>query len=62
MLPLLRSKFYQLSGLTTPILIFILGQAPSNEDAVKLGLAVLAAVNDFPALDISALTKFVQKS
>uniref|UniRef100_A0A7N2R9N6 phosphoglucomutase (alpha-D-glucose-1,6-bisphosphate-dependent) n=2 Tax=Quercus lobata TaxID=97700 RepID=A0A7N2R9N6_QUELO len=37
-------------------------EAPSNEDAVKLGLAVLAAVNDFSALDKSALDKFVQVS
>ncbi|XP_052624620.1 uncharacterized protein LOC111882541 isoform X2 [Lactuca sativa] len=36
-------------------------EAPSNEDAIKLGLAVVAAVNEFSALDISALTKFVQK-
>ncbi|KAK3011594.1 hypothetical protein RJ639_011429 [Escallonia herrerae] len=35
-------------------------EAPSNDDAVKLGLAVLAAVNDFPALDTSALDKFLQ--
>ncbi|KAL0298700.1 UNVERIFIED_CONTAM: Phosphomannomutase [Sesamum radiatum] len=35
-------------------------EAPSNEDAVKLGLAVLAAVNEFKALDTSALNKFVQ--
>ncbi|XP_042510409.1 phosphoglucomutase isoform X1 [Macadamia integrifolia] len=35
-------------------------EAPSNEDAVKLGLAVLAAVKDFVALDTSALDKFVQ--
>ncbi|GMY08766.1 phosphomannomutase/phosphoglucomutase [Fagus crenata] len=37
-------------------------EAPSNEDAVKLGLAVLAAVNEFSALDKSALDKFVQVS
>jgi len=37
-------------------------EAPSNEDAVKLGLAVLAAVNDFSALDKSGLDKFVQVS
>ncbi|XP_020274702.1 uncharacterized protein LOC109849303 isoform X2 [Asparagus officinalis] len=37
-------------------------EAPSNEDAVKLGLAVLSAVKEFPALDVSALTNFVQKS
>ncbi|XP_020549257.1 uncharacterized protein LOC105161098 isoform X2 [Sesamum indicum] len=35
-------------------------EAPSNDDAVKLGLAVLAAVNEFKALDTSALNKFVQ--
>lgn len=35
-------------------------QAPSDEDAVKLGLAVLAAVNEFPAIDTSALDKYVQ--
>ncbi|KAG2729903.1 hypothetical protein I3760_01G269700 [Carya illinoinensis] len=35
-------------------------EAPSKEDAVKLGLHVLAAVNEFPALDTSALDKFVQ--
>ncbi|KAF5467115.1 hypothetical protein F2P56_016975 [Juglans regia] len=35
-------------------------EAPSNEDAVKLGLHVLAAVKEFPALDTSALDKFVQ--
>uniref|UniRef100_A0A1D1XVC0 phosphoglucomutase (alpha-D-glucose-1,6-bisphosphate-dependent) n=1 Tax=Anthurium amnicola TaxID=1678845 RepID=A0A1D1XVC0_9ARAE len=34
-------------------------EAPSNEDAVELGLAVLAAVKDFPALDMSALFNFV---
>ncbi|KAL7586764.1 hypothetical protein Lser_V15G37299 [Lactuca serriola] len=36
-------------------------EAPSNEDAIKLGLAVVAAVNEFSALDISTLTEFVQK-
>ncbi|KAJ0470429.1 putative phosphotransferase (phosphomutase) [Helianthus annuus] len=36
-------------------------EAPSNEDAVKLGLAVLSAVNEFSALDVSALAKFVQQ-
>ncbi|XP_020685409.1 uncharacterized protein LOC110101725 isoform X1 [Dendrobium catenatum] len=35
-------------------------EAPSHEDAVKLGLSVLAVVKEFPALDIAALTKFVQ--
>ncbi|XP_058094477.1 uncharacterized protein LOC131240343 isoform X2 [Magnolia sinica] len=37
-------------------------EAPSNEDAMKLGLAVQAAVKEFPALDTSALDKFVQAS
>ncbi|CAD6220130.1 unnamed protein product [Miscanthus lutarioriparius] len=36
-------------------------EAPSNDDAIKLGLAVLAAVNDFSALDVTALNKFVQQ-
>ncbi|XP_076947016.1 uncharacterized protein LOC143618802 isoform X1 [Bidens hawaiensis] len=36
-------------------------EALSNEDAVKLGLAVLSAVNEFSALDVSALAKFVQQ-
>ncbi|XXG62031.1 hypothetical protein AAC387_Pa05g0484 [Persea americana] len=35
-------------------------EAPSNEDAVNLGLAVQAAVKEFPALDMSALDKFVE--
>lgn len=35
-------------------------QAPSNDDAVKLGLSVLSAVKEFPALDTSALDKFVK--
>ncbi|GLT68010.1 hypothetical protein SLA2020_402750 [Shorea laevis] len=35
-------------------------EAPTNDDAVKLGLVVLAAVNEFPGLDTSALDKFVQ--
>ncbi|KAH9703778.1 phosphoglucomutase [Citrus sinensis] len=35
-------------------------EAPSREDAVKLGLAVAAATKEFPALDTSALDKFVQ--
>ncbi|XP_022133754.1 uncharacterized protein LOC111006254 isoform X2 [Momordica charantia] len=35
-------------------------EAPSNDDAIKLGLAVLAAAKKFPALDTSALDKFVQ--
>ncbi|XP_020524374.1 uncharacterized protein LOC18995789 isoform X2 [Amborella trichopoda] len=35
-------------------------EAPSNEDAVKLGLLVLSTVKEFPALDISALEKFTQ--
>ncbi|KAH7537437.1 hypothetical protein FEM48_Zijuj03G0092700 [Ziziphus jujuba var. spinosa] len=37
-------------------------EAPRNDDAVKLGLAVLAAVKEFSALDTSALDKFVQAS
>ncbi|XP_071706750.1 uncharacterized protein [Rutidosis leptorrhynchoides] len=36
-------------------------EAPTKEDAVKLGLAVLSAANDFSALDVSALEKFVQQ-
>ncbi|GKA43715.1 phosphoglucosamine mutase family protein [Tanacetum coccineum] len=36
-------------------------EAPNNEDAVKLGLAVLSAANEFAALDVSALAKFVQQ-
>lgn len=35
-------------------------EAPSTDDAVKLGLVVLSAVNEFPALDTSALKKFIQ--
>ncbi|KAK6136171.1 hypothetical protein DH2020_030062 [Rehmannia glutinosa] len=35
-------------------------EAPSNEDAVKLGLTVLSAMREFQALDTSALDKFVQ--
>ncbi|KZV24269.1 hypothetical protein F511_01751 [Dorcoceras hygrometricum] len=35
-------------------------EAPNNEDAVKLGLAVLSALTGFPALDTSTLNKFVQ--
>ncbi|XP_023540689.1 uncharacterized protein LOC111800976 isoform X1 [Cucurbita pepo subsp. pepo] len=35
-------------------------EAPSHDDAINLGLAVLAAVKEFPALDTSALDKFVQ--
>ncbi|XP_073139477.1 uncharacterized protein [Henckelia pumila] len=35
-------------------------EAPSVEDAVKLGLAVLSAMKEFPALDTSTLDKFVQ--
>lgn len=34
-------------------------EASSHEEAVKLGLSVLEAVKHFPALDTSALTKFV---
>ncbi|CBI38145.3 unnamed protein product, partial [Vitis vinifera] len=37
-------------------------EAPSHDDAVKLGLAVLAAAKEFPALDSSTLDKFVQSS
>ncbi|XP_061347015.1 uncharacterized protein LOC133292608 isoform X1 [Gastrolobium bilobum] len=37
-------------------------EAPSNDDAVKLGLAVLAAVKEFAGLDTSALNKFVGAS
>ncbi|KAH1191433.1 Phosphomannomutase/phosphoglucomutase [Glycine max] len=36
-------------------------EAPSNDDAVKLGLAVLAAVKDFAGLDTSALNKLTDK-
>ncbi|XP_051130899.1 uncharacterized protein LOC127251294 isoform X2 [Andrographis paniculata] len=35
-------------------------EAPTHEDAIKLGLAVLSAVKEFTALDTSALNKFVQ--
>ncbi|CAA6662440.1 unnamed protein product [Spirodela intermedia] len=35
-------------------------EAPSKEDAVRLGLAVLEAVKEFPALDASALLNLVQ--
>ncbi|KAG1353900.1 hypothetical protein COCNU_07G000120 [Cocos nucifera] len=35
--------------------------APSNEDAVKLGLAVLAAAKEFAALEASTLDKFVHQ-
>ncbi|KAK7379755.1 hypothetical protein VNO78_34273 [Psophocarpus tetragonolobus] len=34
-------------------------EAPSNDDAVKLGLTVLAAVKEFAGIDTSALNKFV---
>ncbi|KAL8159850.1 hypothetical protein V2J09_001387 [Rumex salicifolius] len=37
-------------------------EAPSQEDAVKLGLTVLNAVKEFQALDTSALDKFIQVS
>ncbi|KAJ4720785.1 Phosphomannomutase/phosphoglucomutase [Melia azedarach] len=37
-------------------------EAPSKEDAVKLGLAVAAAVKEFQAVDTSALDNFVQAS
>ncbi|CDO99746.1 unnamed protein product [Coffea canephora] len=35
-------------------------EASSQEDAVKLALVVLSAAREFPALDVSALNKFVQ--
>ncbi|KAF2295762.1 hypothetical protein GH714_033890 [Hevea brasiliensis] len=35
-------------------------EAPSNDDAVKLGLSVASAVKEFVALDTSALDKFIQ--
>ncbi|XP_058007605.1 uncharacterized protein LOC110641081 isoform X2 [Hevea brasiliensis] len=35
-------------------------EAPSNDDAVKLGLSVASAVKEFAALDTSALDKFIQ--
>lgn len=44
----------------TNLSLTLLVQAPSNEDAVKLGLAVISAVKEFKALDTSALDKFVQ--
>ncbi|KAI9387787.1 hypothetical protein POPTR_010G223000v4 [Populus trichocarpa] len=37
-------------------------EASSHEDAVKLGLAVASAVKMYPALDTSALDKFLQTS
>ncbi|OAY38841.1 phosphomannomutase/phosphoglucomutase isoform X2 [Manihot esculenta] len=37
-------------------------EAPSNEDAVKLGLSVASAVKEFAAIDTSALDKFIQPS
>ncbi|KAK9158391.1 hypothetical protein Scep_004965 [Stephania cephalantha] len=37
-------------------------EAPSTEDAVKLGLFVLSTAKEFSALDTSALEKFVQSS
>ncbi|CAN1258065.1 algC [Linum perenne] len=36
--------------------------APGHDDAIKLGLAVASAVNEFPALDTSVLDKFLQAS
>ncbi|CAL5065737.1 unnamed protein product [Urochloa decumbens] len=36
-------------------------EAQSKDDAIKLGLAVLAAVSEFSALDVTALSKFVQQ-
>nr|WHU50361.1 phosphoglucomutase 1 [Coleus scutellarioides] len=35
-------------------------EAPSKEDAIKLGVVVLSAVREFTALDTSTLNKFVQ--
>ncbi|KAL6586458.1 hypothetical protein OROMI_001446 [Orobanche minor] len=35
-------------------------EAPSNEEAVKLGLSVLSAAREFQVLDTSTLDKFVQ--
>ncbi|CAN0909253.1 algC [Linum grandiflorum] len=37
-------------------------EAPGHDDAIKLGLAVASAVNEFPALDTSVLDKFLQAS
>ncbi|PON50935.1 Alpha-D-phosphohexomutase superfamily [Trema orientale] len=37
-------------------------EAPTRDDAVKLGLVVLSAMKEFSALDTSALDKFVQES
>lgn len=37
-------------------------EAPSDGDAVKLALAVQDATKDFPALDMSALNKFITRS
>nr|CAB3456466.1 unnamed protein product [Digitaria exilis] len=36
-------------------------EAQSKDDAIKLGLAVLAAVSEFSALDVTSLNKFVQQ-
>ncbi|VAI14500.1 unnamed protein product [Triticum turgidum subsp. durum] len=36
-------------------------EAQSKNDAIKLGLAVLAAANEFSALDTTALNKFLQQ-
>lgn len=36
-------------------------QAQSKNDAIKLGLAVLAAASEFSALDTTALNKFLQQ-
>ncbi|CAL5090141.1 unnamed protein product [Urochloa decumbens] len=36
-------------------------EAQSKDDAIKLGLAVLAAVSEFSALDVTALSKFVRQ-
>ena len=48
-------------SLHDPVLLLNI-EAPSHDDAVKLGLAVLAAAKEFPALDSSTLDKFVQSS
>uniref|UniRef100_A0A2P2LUB0 phosphoglucomutase (alpha-D-glucose-1,6-bisphosphate-dependent) n=2 Tax=Rhizophora mucronata TaxID=61149 RepID=A0A2P2LUB0_RHIMU len=48
-------------SLHDPVLPFNI-EAPSHEDAVKLGLAVASAVKEFWALDTSALDKFIQTS
>lgn len=35
-------------------------EASTKDDALKLGLAVLSAANEFPALDVSSLSNFVK--